>query len=411
LSFEILDGQRLRNADSNLFQELDHIIVSIDFLKNQIEKCQIADIEWDLLVIDESHYLRNKDSQRFKGVKKLFYSAYFKMLLTATPIQNKDLDIFVQLSLIDESIKTLTEKGVEDLDFESLRERNIIRRLRSGIKEFERIIPQRLVHPSNYIPLDESLRELYREFKQFITQDCAYYPLIQELVSGFGHIVPFIQFVYLQQLCSSMEAFTASVRRLKDTIGEIIDRGSVGINIQKYQRDFDGTDEAFNEFLEQYGEEQLERRGSKLYLKVKLSDEQINNLRPDLAFLEEILREAESIESIPKRSEFLTLCKDIVARGEKAVVFVKYEPTGKQLTELVSQITQPVPAGAEPLRERKIQTAFFHGGLSKNERRELKNRLNSFTRDDKIDILIATDAGGVGLNLQGANNIINYDSA
>jgi hypothetical protein len=36
-----------------------------------------------------------------------------------------------------------------------------------------------------------------------------------------------------------MEAFTASVRRLKDTIGEIIDSGSVGINIQKYQQDFD----------------------------------------------------------------------------------------------------------------------------------------------------------------------------
>ncbi|MBM3239416.1 DEAD/DEAH box helicase [Candidatus Poribacteria bacterium] len=298
LSFEILDGQRLRNADRNLFQELDHIIVSIDFLKTQIDNYNIADIDWDLLVIDESHYLRNKDSQRFKEIKKLFYSAYFKMLLTATPIQNKDLDIFAQLSLIDESIKTLTERGVEDLDFETLRERNIIRRLRSDIKEFERIIPQRVVHPSNYIPLNESLRELYQKFKQFITQNCAYYPLIQELVSGFGYIVPFIQFVYLQQLCSSMEAFIASVRRLKDTIGELIDSGSVGINIQKYQQDFDGTDEAFNEFLEQYGEEQLERRGSKLYLKVKLSIEFPEVFFESVSEQEEISREGTAVSPI-----------------------------------------------------------------------------------------------------------------
>src|SRR5262249_21498071 len=48
----------------------------------------------------------------------------------------------------------------------------------------------------------------------------------------------------------------------------------------------------------------------------------------------------------------------------------------------------------------------IHGGLGRDERRTVQER---FTQDPTVEILVATDAAGEGINLQRAHLMVNYD--
>ena len=58
------------------------------------------------------------------------------------------------------------------------------------------------------------------------------------------------------------------------------------------------------------------------------------------------------------------------------------------------------------LERRKWGHVFFHGGVPGPERKELVHR---FKEDPDCRLFLATDAGGVGLNLQNASVVVNLD--
>ena len=74
----------------------------------------------------------------------------------------------------------------------------------------------------------------------------------------------------------------------------------------------------------------------------------------------------------------------------KILVFTEFIPTQKMLTEF--------------LEKRNYHVVNINGGMSLAERTEAQNR---FAKD--ADILISTDAGGEGLNLQFCHIVVNYD--
>lgn len=58
---------------------------------------------FDLVIIDEAHYLRNKKTQTYIGGKLLRQWTQNLVMLSATPIQTKSTDLFNLLQLLDES--------------------------------------------------------------------------------------------------------------------------------------------------------------------------------------------------------------------------------------------------------------------------------------------------------------------
>jgi SNF2 family DNA or RNA helicase len=95
-----------RNGKSNPLDRDGVVIVSIPFAS--MKAAEIAAIRnWDLVVIDEAHRLRNvykKDgSKQAKKLKELF-AGMPKILLTATPLQNSLLELYGLISFIDERI-------------------------------------------------------------------------------------------------------------------------------------------------------------------------------------------------------------------------------------------------------------------------------------------------------------------
>lgn len=104
------------------------------------------------------------------------------------------------------------------------------------------------------------------------------------------------------------------------------------------------------------------------------------------------------VTDAPKKStkleELVNTVKDILASSEhKILVFSQY----KRIVDVIN----------ERLTKEKIGCCVFHGEMTTEERDETIKR---FANEAAVSVMILTDAGGVGLNLQTASWVINYDS-
>jgi ERCC4-related helicase len=98
-------------------------------------------------------------------------------------------------------------------------------------------------------------------------------------------------------------------------------------------------------------------------------------------------------EESPKIDELETLLAEIcLQEGRKAVVFSQWE----LMTRLVEK----------RLRRMGLGFVRLHGGIPSNQRGAL---IESFRKDDSVQVFVSTDAGGVGLNLQSGSALINLD--
>ncbi len=95
-----------------------------------------------------------------------------------------------------------------------------------------------------------------------------------------------------------------------------------------------------------------------------------------------------------KCEKFISLLSNILDNNEKTVVFTQYKEMGNILVPIIQNELQTTPL-------------FFHGSLSTNQREDLLKKFES-DADSKIMIL-SLKAGGTGLNLTSATNVIHYD--
>jgi SNF2 family DNA or RNA helicase len=80
------------------FTAHDHVIASIDTAKSDRHRSTVLARDWDVLVLDEAHYAKNEDTDRYDLLDKLSYDYAF--FLTATPIQNDVTDLYNVVSLL-----------------------------------------------------------------------------------------------------------------------------------------------------------------------------------------------------------------------------------------------------------------------------------------------------------------------
>jgi superfamily II DNA or RNA helicase len=99
------------------------------------------------------------------------------------------------------------------------------------------------------------------------------------------------------------------------------------------------------------------------------------------------------VKVAPKLDELESILEELVVDGgRKALVFSEWERMGA--------------LAAERLARRGIGFERLHGGVPSAERGGLLDR---FTNDPKCRVLLSTDAGGLGLNLQAASVVVHLD--
>ncbi len=101
---------RIKNAkqlEKVSLSEYAIVIINYDLIKKL--KVQLIDYKAEIVVFDESHYLKNIKAQRTQAAKEIVRSIPKRLLLTGTPVLNRPNELYSQLSLIDD--KTYPEKG------------------------------------------------------------------------------------------------------------------------------------------------------------------------------------------------------------------------------------------------------------------------------------------------------------
>jgi SNF2 family DNA or RNA helicase len=84
--------------DFSGFDAHDHVIASIDTAKSDRHRSTVLARDWDVLVLDEAHYVKNEETDRYDLLDTLSYDYAF--FVTATPIQNDVTDLYNIVSLL-----------------------------------------------------------------------------------------------------------------------------------------------------------------------------------------------------------------------------------------------------------------------------------------------------------------------
>ena len=76
----------------------DAVVASLHTVKQAAHLTRAQQVKWDLLIVDEAHYLRNRTSQAWQAVSLL--PRQFLLLLTATPVQNSIEELYNLVTLL-----------------------------------------------------------------------------------------------------------------------------------------------------------------------------------------------------------------------------------------------------------------------------------------------------------------------
>lgn len=87
-----------RGSAERFWEDNPAIVASLHTLKQPAQLEVARQVKWDLLVVDEAHYLRNRDSQAWQAVSIL--PRQFLLLLTATPVQNSLEELYNLVTLL-----------------------------------------------------------------------------------------------------------------------------------------------------------------------------------------------------------------------------------------------------------------------------------------------------------------------
>jgi SNF2 family DNA or RNA helicase len=94
---------------SKRYEDADFVIVNYDILKNfhdpkDRDKSRILKSNFDLVIIDEAHYIQNKTAQRTKLINDFVKGVDRLWLLTGTPMTSRPMNYFNLLELIESPV-------------------------------------------------------------------------------------------------------------------------------------------------------------------------------------------------------------------------------------------------------------------------------------------------------------------
>ena len=172
----------VRSGNLNPFQQEAIVICSYQFARKM--EPYVRQSQWDLVVIDEAHRLRNvyKPTNKIANAIKQSIAPFRKVLLTATPLQNSLLELYGLVSIIDEfafgDLKTYRSRFTRlgnDHDFNELKERlrPICKRtLRKQVLEYIKFTTRHAL-VQEFVPTTEEQR-LYDLVSEYLQQPTLY---------------------------------------------------------------------------------------------------------------------------------------------------------------------------------------------------------------------------------------------
>jgi superfamily II DNA or RNA helicase len=425
LSFEILTNDKLEAARTgNWFLENNLVIARLDKLSRDEtvqEKLQAPDCQWDLVVCDEAHKLSAtifggevKYTKRYHLGKVLSGLTRHFLLMTATPHNGKEEDFQLFLALLDgDRFEGRFRDGVHQVEISDLMRRMV----KENLLKFDGtpLFPERIAYTVPY-RLSESEARLYKEVTEYVRDEFnRAEALANDKRAG---TVGFALTILQRRLASSPEAIYQSLRRRSERLQkrlrelEVLQRGA---QVEAFATVSPALDADEVEDLEDAPDNEVEAAEEEV-LDQATAARTIGELKAEIATLSRLeslalavrrsgedrkwrelaslLGEIFSPDSGPKESVG-GVTKVLPSPGQKLVIFTEHRDT---LSYLEARVTT--------LLGRKDAVVLIHGGMGREERMKAQE---SFRHDPEVQVLIATDAAGEGINLQRAHLMVNYD--
>ncbi len=404
--------------------ELDDEIAICSYHFARSKADDIRRINWDLVIIDEAHRLRNVYKKSTKIARAILEAIQSrpKVLLTATPLQNNLMELYGLTQFIDQhifgdevSFRSLFGRNsdLKDGHFTDLkaRLRPICQRtLRRQVTEY---VPytNRLAIAQDFTPSEREQR-LYDEISEYLSRD--------ELLAMPSSQRQLITMVFRKLLASSTFAIAGTletlVARLKTELTELQPEKELTETVAE---DFESLEEIKEEWAEEEESptpESAEEGGA--------DTRQIQLLKAEIGELEGYRDLAVSITENAKGQELLTALEKGFAKlaelgaARKAVIFTESRRTQAYLKLLLEEHdyqdeivlfngTNTDPESQQIYKEWSEQ----HTGddqITGSRTADMRSALVEHFRD-RASILITTESGAEGINLQFASLVVNYD--
>jgi SNF2 family DNA or RNA helicase len=436
LPFEILTNDKIEAARTgNWFLETNLVIARLDKLSRNEDvqlKLQAPDCRWDLIVCDEAHKMAAtffggeiKYTKRYRLGQLLSTLTRHFLLMTATPHNGKEEDFQLFMALLDgDRFEGRFRDGVHAADVSDLMRRMV----KENLLKFDGtpLFPERIAYTVPY-KLSNAEAQLYTEVTKYVREEFNRAEALEnEKRAG---TVGFALTILQRRLASSPEAIYQSLRRRRERLEsrlrelEILHRGGeVAPVLTAATPDLDAEDV---EDLEEAPENEVEAAEEEI-LDQATAARSIAELRIEI----ETLRRLESLALSIRRSgedkkwrELATLLSEIFTppaisnrstdgsdtSGSEVRTVTKPKPSSSQKLVLFTEHRDTLnylDGRITTLLGRKQAVVLIHGGMGREERMKAQE---SFRHDPEVQVLLATDAAGEGINLQRAHLMVNYD--
>ncbi|SEI98239.1 adenine-specific DNA-methyltransferase [Deinococcus reticulitermitis] len=400
----------MKRGTANPFMTDRILICSYQFAARRALEVQA--VPWDLVVLDEAHRLRNvyKSGSKVAGTLKTALSGSPKLLLTATPLQNSLLELYGLVSLLDDKVFG---------DLQSFREQY-----------------SNLSNPATFQNLKNRLQPFcHRTLRKQVTQYVNYtrrHVLVEEFTPHHGEqrlyeqVSEFLQREHLAALPNSQRnLITLILRKLLASSSFAIAGalGTIHARVQQELRNLPASgsvDDDLSSDYDAYAETADEWEDTPEPLNAKAREQ----LGEEAVELERLYTAAQDIRQNAKGEALLSGLRRAFTEAErggaprKAIIFTESRRTQDYLLGLLEDhgyegriVLFNGTNTDERSRATYQQWLKRHQGtdrISGSRTADMRSALVDEFRDH-AEIMIATEAGAEGINLQFCALVVNYD--
>lgn len=387
------------------------VICSYQFARNKAS--DVHQTPWDLVVVDEAHRLRNvyKPSNIIANVLKGALQERHKLLLTATPLQNSLLELYGLVSIIDDhtfgDLKSFREQ------FANLSQAQIFNTLKARLAPICHRTLRRQV--TAYVPYTKR-HAMVEPFEPGESEDELYHLVSDYLQRENLQALPpsqrtLMTLVLRKLLASSSFAIAGALTSIANRLKARLKAEEPAVSLED---ELDEDYEALDETAEEWEDDEIE----------PLSADDRKAMTAEIADLEEFTRIALSIDHNAKGRALLKALEVAFAKAkelgaaEKAIIFTESRKTQNYLLRLLSG--SPYADGivlfngtntddsSKAIYARWIEKHKGSDKITGSRTADMRSALVDYFREEGR-IMIATEAGAEGINLQFCALVVNYD--
>lgn len=402
----------IRQGNFRPFEAGEIVICSYQFACGKA--ADVANTPWDLVVIDEAHRLRNvyKPTNVIANTLKGALANAPKLLLTATPLQNSLLELFGLVSFIDEhtfgDLKSFREQ------FTNLSQEQVFETLKFRLKPICHRTLRRQV--TSYIPYTKRL-PLLENFTPEESEDRLYHAVSNYLLRENLQALPASQrslmtLVLRKLLASSTFAIAGALTSIANRLrAKLVKKEPVTSLEEDLEADYEALDETADEWEPELFPDEL-------------SEATRAAIEQEIADLEGFAQLASSIQHNAKGRALLKALDLAFAKAreigaeEKAIIFTESRRTQDYLLRVLAD--SPFAEGIVLFngtntddRSKSIYAAWLQrhkdtDHVTGSRTADMRSALVDYFREEGR-IMIATEAGAEGINLQFCSLVVNYD--